>query len=143
MDLKEKEEEKKWKACKWFSKKLNPIKPGGSFLPAASSYLNYFWTTCETNLNIYDFLLEIILLKKELKKNIKFSGGNIFLYRGYCQKIGVRIFRNSFSRRNKYVHVWEVVSTKTFNFVKRLRSTFCWPIIIIYRLDFCKLQANK
>ena len=32
-------------------------------------------------------VLEIILLKKKKKKiqeNIKFSGSNIFLYRGYC-----------------------------------------------------------
>ena len=34
--------------------------------------------------------------EKKIEKNIKFSGGNIFLYRGYCQKIGVRICRNSF-----------------------------------------------
>ena len=30
--------------------------------------------------------------------------------RGYCQKVGVWICRNSFSCRNKYVHVQEVVS---------------------------------
>ena len=29
--------------------------------------------------------------EKKIEKNIKFSGGNIFLYRGYCQKIGVQI----------------------------------------------------
>ena len=28
-----------------------------------------------------------------------------FFCRGYCQKLAVRISRNSFSRRNKYLHV--------------------------------------
>ena len=55
---------------------------GESFLQAANLNLNYFWTTSDINLEHNDFskfLLEIILLKKKLKK-IKFSGGNIFLY---------------------------------------------------------------
>ena len=76
-------------------------------------------------------------------KNIKFSGDKKFLYREYCQKIGVRICRNSFSRRNKYVHAHEFASTSSFNFLKRLRSTVFWPVIIIYSPDLCKLQTNK
>ena len=58
------------------------------------------------NLKLYGFpffLLEIILLKKEIEKKNFFSGGNIFLYRGYCQQIEVQICKNSFSSRNKYV----------------------------------------
>ena len=43
---------------------------------------------------------------KKNQKIIKFSGGNIFLYRGYCQKIGVLIGRNSFSYRIKYLHAY-------------------------------------
>ena len=59
---------------------LNPIRPGrgNSFLPAANLNLNYFWTTCDMNLKLYDFselLLEIMLLKRVEK--IKFSGGYI------------------------------------------------------------------
>ena len=46
----------------------------------------------------------VILARGKIEKNIKFSGGNIFPHQWYCQKIGVRICRNSFSRRNKYVH---------------------------------------
>ena len=46
-----------------------------------------------------------MLLKKAKEKNTKFSGGNVFHYRWYCQKIVVHICGNSFSRRNKYVHV--------------------------------------
>ena len=63
--------------------------------------------------------------ERKSKKKIKFPGGNIFLYGVKKKKIVVRICRNSFSRRNKYLHVSEVVSTSSFNFVKRLRCTFC------------------
>ena len=31
--------------------------------------------------------------EKKIEKNIKFSWGNIFLYQGYCQKIGIRVCR--------------------------------------------------
>ena len=82
------------------------------FLPAANLNLNYFWTAWGMNLTFYGFsqlLLEIILLEEKKKKKIenflKFSGGNIFPYRGCSQKIGVGICRNSFSCRNKYLHV--------------------------------------
>ena len=89
-----------------------------------------------------NFYLRLFCWKRNWK-NITFSGGNIFFFQGYCQNIGVQIWRNSFSRRNKYVHLWEVVGTSSLNFVKRLWSTFCWPAIIIYRPDFCKFQTNK
>ena len=70
----------------------------------ADSNLNYFRTSCDMNVRLY--LLEIIFGEKKFEKNIRFSGDNIFLYRGYCQKIGRRIcFRNSFSGRNKHVDV--------------------------------------
>ena len=36
-----------------------------------------------------------------------------------------------------------VLEVKVLNFVKRLCSIFCWPAIIIYRPDCCKLQTNK
>ena len=41
--------------------------------------------------------------EKKVWKNIKLSEGNLLLYRGYCQKIGVRISINSLSRTHKYV----------------------------------------
>ena len=113
-----------------------------SILPATNLNLNYFWTACSMNLKLYDFswlLQEIILFGKKIQKNIKLSRGNIFLYRVYCQKIGVRICKNSFSCRIKYLHVWEVVNTSSFNLVKRLRSIFCWPAITIYGAGCCKL----
>ena len=82
---------------------LNPINPrreGRSFLPPANLNLNYFWTACDMNLTLTrDYFNE-----KKLKY-IKFSESNIFLYHGYCQKIEVRICRNSFSHRNKCAHV--------------------------------------
>ena len=78
------------------------------------------------NLKRYDFsYTRDYFAEKNNFKKLKFSWGNIFLYRGYCQKIGVPICRNSFSRRNKYLHVQVVVSTSSFNFVKRPRSAFC------------------
>ena len=52
-------------------------------------------------------LLDIIFLKKIFffeKKKLDFQEVT-FLCQGNCQKIGVRICRNSFNRRNKYVHV--------------------------------------
>ena len=55
------------------------------------SFLNGLWYELET-LSLFltftrDYLLEINWKKeKKIQKNIKFSGGNIFLYRGYCQK---------------------------------------------------------
>ena len=63
--------------------------------------------------------------EKKIQKNIKFSGGNMFLHRGYCQKIRVRVCKNSFSCRIKYLYVQEVVSTSSFKFVKQLHSIFC------------------
>ena len=56
---------------------------------------------------------------------LHFPGVTYFFTGGIVKKIGVHICRNSFSRRNKYVHIQEVVSTSSFDFVKRLRSTFC------------------
>ena len=62
---------------------------------------------CGMNRKIYDLLTfaRDYFAAKKIEKISKFSGSNIFLYRGYCQQIGVRIYRNSFRRRNKYVHV--------------------------------------
>ena len=63
---------------------------GGSFLPVSNLNLNDFWTACRMNPKLYEFsyvLLEIILVEKNNQKSIKISGGNIFVYRGYRQKI--------------------------------------------------------
>ena len=86
---------------KCFSTALTLLSLGGgrgggrreSFSPAANLNLNYFCTACGINLRFYDF--SYLLLE----------GVNIFLYRRYCQKIGVRICRNSFSHKIKYLHV--------------------------------------
>ena len=66
-------------------------------------------------MNFHNFYLGFLCSKK-IPKNVRFSGCSLFLYwagdggGGYCQKIGVWICRNSFSCRNKYVHVQEIVS---------------------------------
>ena len=48
--------------------------------------------------NLFTFTRDYFAGEKN-SKNITLSGGNIFIYRGYCQQIGVRICRNSFSCR--------------------------------------------
>ena len=68
-------------------------------------FLNGLWYEPETLWLFLTFTRDYFAGKKKIQKNIKLSGGNIFLYRGYCQKIGVRICRNSFSCRIKYLHV--------------------------------------
>ena len=93
---------------------FNPIKPGkgvgkgggvvGSLFPAANLTLNYFWTTRGMNLKLFLNFTGDYFAERKIEKKKKFKG-NIFFYRGYCQKIVVRICRNSFSRRKKYVHV--------------------------------------
>ena len=96
---------------------FNPIKPGkrvgkegevvGSLLPAANLTLNYFWTTCGMNLKLFLTFTGDYFAERKIEKKIIIIifKDNIFFYWGYCQKIVVRICRNSFSRRKKYVHV--------------------------------------
>ena len=89
-----------------FNIDINLIKPGG-IISARSKFklfLNGLWYEPETLWLFLTFTRDYFTEKK-IEKNIKFSGGNIFLYRGYCQKIEVRICRNSFSCRIKYLHV--------------------------------------
>ena len=87
---------------------VNPIKPrGGGVILARGkfklkSFLNDLWYEPETLWLSLTFTRDYFAEKRNWK-NIKFSGGNIFLYRGYCQQIGVQICKNSFSSRNKYV----------------------------------------
>ena len=75
---------------------LNPIKPGGWGVFFAHSkfkfklFLNDLWYESES---LWIFLTVTEDCFAEKKNNIKLSGGNRFLYRGYCQKIGVRICR--------------------------------------------------
>ena len=88
---------------------VNPIKPGGGVIFARGKFkfklfLNGLWYELETLWLFLTFTRDCFAGKK-IQKNFKLSGGNIFLYRGYCQKIGVRICRNSFSCRIKYLHV--------------------------------------
>ena len=61
--------------------------------------------------------MEIILLKKKLKKFLDFQEVTYFFTSGIATKIRAQICRNSFSRRNKYVHVSEVDSTSSLNFL--------------------------
>ena len=67
-------------------------------------FLNGLWYEPET-LGLFLTFTRDYFAEKKIQKNIKFSAGNILLYRRYCQKIGVRICRNSFSSRIKYLHV--------------------------------------
>ena len=67
-------------------------------------FLNDLWYEPETLWIFLTFNRDYFAAEK-ITKNIKLLGGNIFLYRGYCQKIGLRIFRNIFSWRIKYLHV--------------------------------------
>ena len=83
---------------------FNPIKPGRGGVIFARSKLKLKLFLNDTLWLFLTFTRDYFCWKKNWQ-NIKFSGGNIFLYRAYCQKIGGRICRNSFSRRNKYVHV--------------------------------------
>ena len=66
-------------------------------------FLNSLWYEPETLWLFLTFTRYYLAEKKKIEKNIKFSVGNIFLYQGYFQKIGVRICRNSLI--NIYLHV--------------------------------------
>ena len=68
-------------------------------------FLNGLWDQPETLWLLLTFNRGYFAEEKKIQRNIKFSRGNIFLYRRCCQKIGVWICRNSFSRRIKYLHV--------------------------------------
>ena len=117
---------------------FNPIMPGGGFAcnKFKFKFVNNLWYEPESVWLFLTFTRDYFAEKKKLKENNKFSRGNIFLQQGHCQKIAVQICGNNFSSGNKYVHVSEVVSTSSFNFVKRLCSTFCWWAIITHRPDY-------
>ena len=66
-------------------------------------FLNDLWYEPETLWLFLTFTRDYFAEKKKKRKNIKLSGGNLFLYRGYCQKIGVRICINRLNPRHKYV----------------------------------------
>ena len=67
-------------------------------------FLNELCYKLETLLIFLTFTRDYFAEQKN-EKNYKFLGGIKFFYRWYCQKIGIPICRNSFSRRNKYVHL--------------------------------------
>ena len=85
-------------------------------------FLNDLWYKPETLWLVLTFT-KYYFAEKEIEKTLNFQRVTYLFTMGYCQKLGVQICRNSFSRRSKYVRVWEVVSTSSFNFVKRLRRT--------------------
>ena len=68
--------------------------------------LNDLWYEPET---LWLFLTFTRDYFAEKKSNFKFSGVTYFFAGGIDKKIGVRVCRNSFSPRNKYVYVQEVV----------------------------------
>ena len=77
------------------------VQTWSSFFPRSNLNLNHFCTTFPMNpklKSLFQTLIKDFFVQKKLKK-IMFPGGNIFLYWGYSQKIGVH-----FSRRSKYVH---------------------------------------
>ena len=77
------------------------VQTWASFFPRSNLNLNHFCTTFPMNpkfKSLFQTLIKDFFVQKKLKK-IMFPGGNIFLYWGYSQKIGVH-----FSRRSKYVH---------------------------------------
>ena len=83
-------------------------------------FLNDLWYEPETLWLVLTFT-KYYFAEKEIEKTLNFQMVTYLFTMGYCQKLGVRICRNSLSRRSKYIHVWEIVSTSSFNFVKRLR----------------------
>ena len=56
-------------------------------------FLNDLWYEHENLWLFFTFARDYFAAKK-IAKNIILSGSNIFLYRGYCQQIGVWIYRS-------------------------------------------------
>ena len=67
-------------------------------------FLNDLWYEPETFWLFLTFTKDYFDGKK-FQKITKLPGGNMFLYHGYFQKIEVRMCRNSFSCKIKYLHV--------------------------------------
>ena len=104
-------------------------------------FLNDLWYKPESLLLLLTFNKYYFAKKK--RSNIKFWGANIFLYRGIVKKEEFGYVGIDLVTERKHVHVKEVISTSSLNFAKILRSTFCRPVIIIYRPNFDILQTNK